>query len=293
MQFRSNKFYFAHFIALSTIIIWSLTFVQTKVLLEYLTPIEILIDRFFLAWLLFFIFVPKIEFYKLKDEFLIATLGFSGIFAYYILENLALKYANAITVGLIVTTAPIFTKLFLLWFQEHSRKKIIFTLLGFLLVILGLIVMSYKNIYKLNIGDFLALLGALAFGIYSLLLSKVNKEYNILIVTRKSFFWGLLFLFLFFYFSKENFASIDSYKILVVWSNLLFLALIASGLCFLMWQYSVSIIGSSSTSNYIYLVPVINSIVAIFILDEQINVNIIFASILILTGLLISQKYGI
>ena len=293
MQYQLNKRLVAHFVALITITIWSLTFVQTKVLLEYLTPIEILIDRFLLAWILFFLFIPKITFYPLKDEILFIILGFSGIFAYYILENLALKYSNAINVGLIVTTAPIFTTLILIFLQKYEREKVFFTLFGFILVVIGLIIMNYNDFSSLNMGDFLAMLGALSFGIYSLLLAKVSKGYNIFLVTRKSFFWGLLFLILYFYFFKESFSSIEIYKLPIVWSNLLFLALIASSLCFLMWRFAVLNIGSSKTSNYIYLVPIINSIAAIYILGEQLSFNSIIAISFVLIGLFFAQKYGV
>jgi drug/metabolite transporter (DMT)-like permease len=293
MKVLLNNRVLGHFIAFITIFIWSLTFVQTKVLLEYLSPIEILIERFFLAWILFFIFVPKIVFYRLKDELLFIALGFSGIFAYYILENLALKYGNAINVGVIVTTAPIFTTLFLIFIKKYKKREIFFTLVGFIFVIFGLFIINFNNLTKINIGDFLALLGALFFGIYSLILSKVSKEYNIFIVTRKSFFWGLIFFFLYFYFFKEHFALFSNYKQIEVWSNLLFLALVASGLCFVMWRYSVSTIGSSKTSNYIYLVPVINTLASIYFLNEEFSLNIAFAIVLILSGLFISQRSGV
>jgi len=283
----------AHLIALLTIVIWSLTFVETKVLLEYLSAEEILIDRFVLAWIIFFLLMPKLVFHNMKDELLFMALGFSGIFGYYILENLALKYTSAINVGLIVTTAPIFTTLLLIFLKKYPKRKIYISFVGFLFVVIGLLVMQYNNITPFALGDILALLGALFFGIYSLLLSKVPKNYHILIITRKSFFWGVVFLVLFFYLFGNSFASIEVYKKEVVWANLLFLAIVASGLCFLMWRYTIAIIGSSKASNYIYLVPLLNSLAAIYILDEVFSITLFFATLFILSGLFIAQKYGV
>ncbi|WP_425321676.1 EamA family transporter [Caminibacter mediatlanticus] len=57
-----------------------------------------------------------------------------------------------------------------------------------------------------------------------------------------------------------------------------------------MWRWSISIIGANKTSNYIYLVPLINSIASIIFLNELINIHIIIASILIILGLYFSQK---
>ena len=42
-----------HLVALATIIVWGVTFISTKILLEDFTPVEILVLRFLLGWLFF------------------------------------------------------------------------------------------------------------------------------------------------------------------------------------------------------------------------------------------------
>jgi len=286
---KSSKL-LGHFVAFFTIFLWSLTFVQTKILLKFLTPIEILIDRFSIAWLLFFIFTPKLIKTSLKDEFLFALLGVSGIFGYYLFENLSLKYSEAINVGVIVTTAPIFTALILIFFKPYNKKTVIFTFISFSFVMIGLLFMGFN--FKFNFGNFLALMGALCFGVYTVLLGLIDKKYNILIVTRKSFFYGVIFLLIYYLCTGSSF-NLDSYKNIVVWGNLLILSLIASGICFIMWNYAVKKIGSSSTSLYIYLVPVINAVAAVIVLNEKITVNLLISSFFIIVGLLIAQKFSI
>ncbi len=285
MLLKSSKL-LGHFIAFFTIFLWSLTFVQTKVLLNFLTPIEILLDRFSIAWLLFFIFTPKLIKTSLKDEFLFALLGISGIFGYYLFENLSLEYTKAINVGVIVTTAPVFTALILMFFKP---KTVIFTFISFSFVMIGLFFMGFN--FKFNFGNFLALIGALCFGVYTVLLGLIDKKYNILIVTRKSFFYGVIFLLIYYLQSRTSF-NLNSYKNIIVWGNLLTLSLIASGICFIMWNYAVKNIGSSSTSLYIYLVPVINAIAAVVVLNEKITVNLLISSFFIVIGLLIAQKFN-
>ena len=285
MLLKSSKL-LGHFIAFFTIFLWSLTFVQTKVLLNFLTPIEILLDRFSIAWLLFFIFTPKLIKTSLKDEFLFALLGISGIFGYYLFENLSLEYTKAINVGVIVTTAPVFTALILMFFKP---KTVIFTFISFSFVMIGLFFIGFN--FKFNFGNFLALIGALCFGVYTVLLGLIDKKYNILIVTRKSFFYGVIFLLIYYLQSRTSF-NLNSYKNIIVWGNLLTLSLIASGICFIMWNYAVKNIGSSSTSLYIYLVPVINAIAAVVVLNEKITVNLLISSFFIVIGLLIAQKFN-
>ena len=280
----------AHFIAFLTIFIWSITFVQTKVLLNYLSADEILIDRFLLALIFFWLIKPKFISTTLKEEVLFLFLGLSGIFGYYSLENYALKYSTSINVGLIVTTAPIFTAIISIYTNRQSLQNIKFTILGFLLVLFGLFAMDYNKISQINIGDLLAIFGSISFGIYSYLLGLVPKKFDTITTTKKSFLWGVIFLIIFSIVNKSQF-HFNAYLNIKVWTNLIFLSFIASGLCFLMWKWSIFIIGARKTSNYIYLVPIINAFASVAILNEVITLNIVFATIFILIGLYISQKY--
>lgn len=287
---KNNLLY--HFIALVTIIIWSLTFIQTKILLKYLSPEEILLDRFVIAWIIFFIIFPKIKFFSLKEELIFVFLGFSGIFGYYILENISLSLTSAINVGIIVTSAPIFTTILKITTQKTNSKKVLFSIIGFIFVIIGLLIMEIKHISKPNLGDILAILGALFFGAYSYVLGKVNSNTNSILITRKSFFWGIVFLMIFLFFKHFNFSDIKIYQNVDVWFNILFLSFFATALCFFMWKKAVSKI-ETKASNYIYLVPIINTLAAVFILNENITASMFISIIIILSGLFISQKFGV
>jgi len=282
----------AHVVALLTIVIWSLTFVQTKVLLVYLSPVEILIDRFVLAWAIFWILAPRRVRTSLHEEMLFLLLGASGIFGYYIFENLALHHTTAIHVGLIVTTTPVFTALFLLLGKPFQRLFLLSTIGGFLLVVSGVWIMSRDGLHSMGIGDGLALAGAVSFGLYSVLLGTVNERFDALIVTRKSFFWGIVFLALYAHYSGELFHP-EAYWHTSVWGNLLFLAVVASGVCFVMWRWAVARIGAERTSNYIYLVPLINAVAAVVILDETVTVRIVIAGAMMLGGLYVAQRYSV
>ena len=73
-------------------------------------------------------------------------------------------------------------------------------------------------------------------------------------------------------------------------TNLLFLGLIASGLCYLSWNASLKLLGSLKASAYIYSVPVIGVIAACVSLGEALSVYIIIGGILTLLGLFLSQR---
>ena len=105
-----KKNYIGHLTAALTILIWGTTFISTKVLLEDFQPIEILVFRFVIGFVLLLLLSPR----KLKttgtgEELLFAGAGLCGICLYYLLENIALTYTLASNVGVIISAAPFFT----------------------------------------------------------------------------------------------------------------------------------------------------------------------------------------
>ncbi|HWQ78623.1 MAG TPA: DMT family transporter, partial [Anaerovoracaceae bacterium] len=71
--------------------------------------------------------------------------------------------------------------------------------------------------------------------------------------------------------------------------NMLFLGLGASALCFVAWNYAVSVLGPVKTSVYIYFNPVITVVTSAVILHERITFVAVIGTLLILTGLYISE----
>ena len=250
-----------------------------------------MILRFLIAYILLLIIYPKFTLPKsIKDELYFFTLGFLGIFIYFLLENFALKYTQAVNVGLYMGAIPLFTAI-IAHFLIKDEKLTKFTIIGFLIAIVGiaLILLDGKG-FKLRLkGDILALLAAATFGLYSVILKLNSKNLHYIVITRNSFLYGLLLMLIYFYFSGKSF-NIEALKLKVVWLNILFLALLSSGLAFVLWQQGIEKIGSIKASNYIYLVPLITAIGAIIILDEHLSSKMIIGGVLILLGLYVAQK---
>ena len=66
--------------------------------------------------------------------------------------------------------------------------------------------------------------------------------------------------------------------------NLLFLALIASFGCFLMWTFVVNKLGAVTSNNYIYLVPFSTVIFSALVLDEHMTAMSWIGCALIMLG---------
>ena len=96
-----------------TVIVWGITFLATKTLLECFTPIEIMFFRFALAYVSLLLCYPKIfKWQGIKVEALCFLASIMGISVYQTLENVSIKYANASIVAIIIATASFFTAIF-------------------------------------------------------------------------------------------------------------------------------------------------------------------------------------
>lgn len=83
-----------HLLALFTVVVWGVTFVSTKVLLEVLTPVEILCVRFVLGYLFLWVLWPRRLTRRLvaREELYFFFAGLTGICLYYLAENVALVF---------------------------------------------------------------------------------------------------------------------------------------------------------------------------------------------------------
>lgn len=286
-----NKNVIGHFAALFTIIFWGTTFISTKILLVNFTPVEILFTRFILGFIALLIIYPhRLKNVELKQELFFAAAGLCGICLYYLLENIALTFTMASNVGVIISVAPFFTAILAHVFMRSEEKFRINFFIGFLVAMVGITFISFNGfLFKLNpIGDLLALTAAFVWACYSILMLKISSfGYPTILTTRRTFFYGILFMIpaLFFFDFKPDVAGFINITNLF---NILYLGLCASALCFVTWNYALKNIGAVKTSIYIYLVPVVTVVASALILKEQVTVISAAGTVLTLIGLFIS-----
>ncbi len=289
---RSNAA-LGHLIAFITIAVWGTTYISTKVLLRSFEPIEILIIRFLLGYAFLWLLAPKwIKFNNLKQELILAGAGLSGITLYYLLENIALTYTMASNVGVIITAAPFLTAILMrLIYKKDERLNAGFCV-GFVLAVIGIFLISFNG-SRLQFnpkGDFLAMLAALAWAVYSVLSKKMtNFGLTVLQATRRIFFYGIIFMLPAIPIFKPDFSA-EQFKSPVNTINLIFLSLFASAICFASWNYSVKIIGAVKTSVYIYLTPVVTIVTSVIILNEKFTLLSASGTVLTLIGLILSEN---
>lgn len=290
--------YKGHLTALFTVFLWGTTFISTKVLLNDFLPVEILFIRFCMGWFLLFLLsfhgatqAKEGRAMSFKQELIFAGAGFTGTYLYFLLENIALTYTMASNVGVLVCVSPFLTALLVYFFMKSEEKLQRNFFIGFIVAISGIFLISFNGSkLQLNpLGDILALSAALVWACYSLLTKEISKfGLPVITATRKTFFYGILFMLPTLFIFDAHF-EIAKFKNITNLFNLVYLGVGASALCFVTWNYTVKVLGAIKTSVYIYLIPVITVITAVIILDEPISWLLAFGTLLTITGLFISN----
>ena len=284
---HTTKNYIYHLIAILTVGIWGLTFISTKVLIEHgLSPQEIFLLRFLMAYLgIWFISPRKLFADNWKDELWLLWGGVTGGSFYFFTENTALEITLATNVAFIVCTAPLLTTILslLIYKKEKATAGLVG---GSLLTLVGVALVVYNGHFILKIsplGDFLTLLAAFSWAFYSLIMKKMSGRYRTTFITRKIFFYGILTILPAFILHPWQF-SLSGLWQPAVWMNLLFLGVLASLVCFVVWNIILKQLGTVRASNYIYLNPLFTLIGSAVLLDEQFTVMSLMGAMLILGG---------
>ncbi len=283
--------------ALYSTVIWGTTFIVTKNLMADFNAAEILLTRFFTAFIVLMI-IRLIKGkddggirHNKKDELLLFGCGLTGLFLYGTLEIISMQYTYASNTSTIVSTNPFFIALFAIIFLKEEKPRVNF-FLGFLIAISGVALISFNGAtqFGLNpLGDFLALLCAVAWGVYTTLIKKLsNKGYSTMYITRHTYMWGALIMAasLPFFGTNGGFSRFLNTTSLL---SLLFLGIIASCTCFLSWNFATRAIGPVNSGIYIYAIPVVTIISAAIVLHESVNIMSVFGIVLVIIGTVISS----
>lgn len=278
-----------HLIAIVIVGIWGLTFISTKsLLIAGLTPEEIFFIRFSIAyagmWLLELKSHPRLFCNSLKDELTMAVSGIMGGSLYFWSENTALQYTMASNVSFIVCTTPLLTALLYSAIKKVGIGK--WTLVGSVMALLGIGMIAFSGGEEFHlglVGDILALVASLTWAIYTIVTNDILKKYPSVMVSRKVFFYGLVTIIPVLLYNGWTF-PLSGFTQTKVLMNILFLGVIASLICYAMWNVIIKKLGTVSSSNYIYLNPLFTLLGATLILGERLAPVAIVGCILTLAG---------
>ena len=276
---------------------WAGNFIVGKIAFNAnIPPMSLVFFRWSLVWLILLPFTYK-EILKCKEIILknlpllfflaLTSVGLFNSFTY-----LALVYTQVINASLFNTAIPamIILTCFIFKIEKTNRFQImglIFSVLGILTIItkLDLSILLSLNFNK---GDIIMMGGVITWALYSSFLKKKKFALPLLTLVHVLCTFGLLFILPQFLFELSQ-GKIIQFNVNLGYA-LVYLALFPSIGSYYCWAAAVSIIGANRAGMFLSLIPLFSTILAIIFFDENFYFFHFIGAVLIILGLLLSNK---
>jgi drug/metabolite transporter (DMT)-like permease len=274
----------------ATVVLWGISFIATKIALNELVPLTLILLRLILA----VIFLTAIAVYT-KRDFSISLKSHGGIFILAIIAAIhlwiqvtGLKYTSAANTGWIIGTTPVFMALWGLLVFKEALTLIKTT--GIIVAFLGLtLLISHGDLSAIDItsnkGDFLILGSAVTWSIYSVVNKKISLTYPPM-MTILFLFLMMAIIILPFTINSEAIQSVIHLS-LEGWTAILFLGILCSGVAYVMWASALREMESTRVGAFLYFEPFVTVIASWIILNERITLLMILAGIIITVGVVL------
>lgn len=278
--------------ALTTAVIWGISFVATKVAVNTVPPSTLGLIRFIIAYISLSIIssvMKRKEKISRADRVTVILMGLTGVTLYFVFENLGLKFTSAANGSLIVSTVPVFTLIFNALFL---REKISGTAIaGIIISFIGIYILLFGFSFNVHLnyrGDIIMFLSVFSWVAYTYFMKKERGNYSIITVTKELSFWGGLFFIpiVIYEIWKEPlfFRAVNSETII----SILYLGVICSALAYLLWNKALEQGDSKFVNSFIYLIPLFSIITESFYFRRLPAFNVYIAAALIISGLFIT-----
>jgi len=271
--------------------LWSVSFVWSKLAFESYNPFTVLFFRLFIAAISLFIvskafgLLQKID----KGDYkILLLLSFFEPFLYFIGENFGLQYVTASTAAIIISTIPLFMPfLGFMFFKERIRRN---NLIGVFISFLGvLFVMLNKDLsiagdIKGFVFLFVAVFAALG---YTVVVKRITYKYNAFtIVIWQNIIASIAFFPLFLFFDFQSFKEVgfnSDFQYIVL------LGIMASNGAFLLYTYAFKHFRVSQIGLFSNLIPIFTIVISFFVFSEKLETIKYFGIALVVGGLFISE----
>lgn len=290
------KFFIMMMIA---VISWAFAFPLIKIgLNDGLSFINLTIMRFFFVTIGFILLLllQKNKFSKLQKQDIIPIflLGFFGITIYHLGLNYGEQYISPGAASLIIATIPIqiiiFASIFLN--EKIPKKKI----LGIITALAGVVIISIWGSKNATIeinyitGAAAVLVAAIMGALYTVAGKKLLTKYNGLSLTTYAMLLNSICLIPLI--RNSLFTQIPQLSY-TTWMALIFLGFVSTVVGYIIWYVALETKTASEVSVYLYLIPIISTIISYMLFKDPITPLFIIGGILVIIGLVIVNSKDI
>lgn len=277
---------------------WGTNFVFSRIIVAEIPPFQLSIMRWVTASFVFLPFVYK----ELKQNLgvmkenwrALLFLGVTGIAGFNTLLYIGIQYTNSISASLVNSTSPLLIVLLAVFFLKEKLLPIqyigvVVSFIGVAIVVTG---GSLETLLTLtfNKGDLIVFAAVISWSIYSILMKKLGvhlPKRSTFIITM---YIGILVLIPFALFERTyqpvSLTSLSSEMIIGV----IYLGIFPSIISFICWNEGVMQVGPGKASNYLHLIVLFTTILAILVGGETLTLTQISGGFFILFGVLVASN---
>jgi drug/metabolite transporter (DMT)-like permease len=283
-----NQHVKSHLALLGTNVIYGLNYVIAKgIMPDYMMPRAIIFLRVsttvLVFWILHFI-TPKIKVDR-RDLVKLAICAVFGVAFNQILFFEGLNLSTPINASIIITVIPVVILVF-----SHFMLKERITSIKVLGIMLGaagaLIVILSSGSGEFGsgtmLGDFMIFVNSVSWALYLVLIKPLMEKYDSITIMKWIFTFGLIIIFPFTFtsFTGSTFTSIP----FNIWMSISFVVFGATIIAYFLNNYSLRTVSANVNGIYIYLQPLVASIVSILYGKDHLTVIKTIAAVLIMAG---------
>ena len=274
---ENHKYNICMFIAT---IFFGMTYVLTKICLNYSTELHIISFRFLIAFVISLIFLQR-KIFPIKIKEILYSLILSVLlFMVFITMTIGVKYTTATNASFLISLSVIFIPFFSWIFNKEKPKKRIFIVL--IIALIGIMLLTLDKNLEFHIGDILCLICSLLFSFHVLITERFVKNNNPITLGVLQFGGVALLSFLVQY-PIEKFTLPKNEKF---WISLMILSVFCTALAYIIQTVSQKKLSSTLIGLILSLEPIFSGIFGYFILNEYLSPQQYIGAFLLLISII-------
>ncbi|MEO1049628.1 MAG: DMT family transporter [Bacteroidota bacterium] len=225
-----------------------------------------------------------------RDFWLLAKCGLFGVAMNQLLFFKGLSITTPINASILITAVPI-TVLVVAYFLGKERLNRI-KVLGVILGAVGAYLLVTKDGVSISkgtfLGDLLVAVNGVSYAFYLVMVKPLMGKYQALTVIKWVFLFGAVIAFPF---GIQEAIVVDWGNLpLIAWFSIIFVIIGVTVLVYLLNVWSLKYVESSTVGMYVYLQPVLASIIAIALGKDSLEIEEVVYSLLIMLGVYLVSK---
>ena len=274
---ENHKYNICMFIAT---IFFGMTYVLTKICLNYSTEFHIISFRFLIAFVISLIFLQRKIFPIKIKEILYSLILSILLFMVFITMTIGVKYTTATNASFLISLSVIFIPFFSWIFNKEKPKKSIFIVL--IIALIGIMLLTLDKNLEFHIGDILCLICSLLFSFHVLITERFVKNNNPITLGVLQF-GGVAILSFLVQYPIEKFTLPKNEKF---WISLMILSVFCTALAYIIQTVSQKKLSSTLIGLILSLEPIFSGIFGYFILNEYLSPQQYMGAFLLLISII-------